>query len=126
MGLLNKIGKIIKAPIKVLEKVISPVSMIPGVGKVLEKVVSPVSMIPGTAGKVLGGIAGITPLKGAIAGISPGGVKGAIAGITPLAKPIVSAVNKAKGSTVKMAKGGSASSRADGIAQRGKTRGRMV
>jgi hypothetical protein len=33
---------------------------------------------------------------------------------------------KAKGGTVKMAKGGTASSRADGIAQRGKTRGRMV
>jgi len=186
MGFLNKIGKIIKAPIKVLEKVISPVSMIPGVGKVLEKVVSPVSMIPGTAGKVLGGIAGINPLKGAIAGITPGGVKGAIAGISPIRKPIVSAVNKvlppqvtkeinriapdvAKGNPIvggvnkpkvkvvdpdfnifrkkkippmkrgglvgssssraegAMKKGGSsASSRADGIAQRGKTRGRMV
>ena len=33
---------------------------------------------------------------------------------------------KAKGGTVKMAKGGSASSRADGIAQRGKTRGKFV
>jgi hypothetical protein len=33
---------------------------------------------------------------------------------------------KAKGGTVKMAKGGSASSRADGIAQRGKTKGRLV
>jgi len=80
MGFLNKIGKIIKAPIKVLEKVVSPV--IKPVAKVIEKVVSPVSMIPGTAGKVLGGIAGINPLKGAIAGISP------------IAKPIVSAVNK--------------------------------
>ena len=69
MGFLNKIGKIIKAPIKVLEKVISPVSMIPGVGKVLGKVASPVSMIPDK-------------------------VKGAIAGISPIAKPIVSAVNK--------------------------------
>jgi hypothetical protein len=207
MGFLKKLGKIIKAPIKVLEKVVSPVSMIPGVGKVLGKVVSPVSMIPGV-GKVLGkvaspvkgaiagispggvkgAIAGLTPLKGAIAGITPGGVKGAVAGLTPLAKPIVSAVNKvlptkdikriapdvakgnpivggvkipmqslteksktnpivkgplvggrallnegisrgllkAKGGTVKMAKGGTASSRADGIAQRGKTRGRMV
>jgi hypothetical protein len=208
MGFLKKLGKIITAPIKVLEKVVSPVSMIPGVGKVLEKVASPVSMIPGTAGKVLGGIAGITPvkaaiagispggvkgaiagltpLKGAIAGISPGGVKGAVAGLTPLAKPIVSAVNKVlppqvtkeinriapdvaktnpivggvnkpkvpvvdpdfnifrkkkiapmkRGGLVgssssraegAMKKGGSsASSRADGIAQRGKTRGRMV
>jgi hypothetical protein len=33
---------------------------------------------------------------------------------------------KAKGGTVKMAKGGTASSRADGIAQRGKTKGRLV
>ena len=33
---------------------------------------------------------------------------------------------KAKGGTVKMAKGGSASSRGDGIAQRGKTRGKIV
>jgi hypothetical protein len=33
---------------------------------------------------------------------------------------------RAKGGTVKMAKGGSASSRADGIAQRGKTKGRLV
>ena len=33
---------------------------------------------------------------------------------------------KAKGGTVKMAKGGSASKRADGIAQRGKTKGRLV
>jgi hypothetical protein len=32
---------------------------------------------------------------------------------------------KAKGGAVKMAKGGSASARADGIAQRGKTKGRM-
>ena len=32
---------------------------------------------------------------------------------------------KAKGGAVKMAKGGSVSSRADGIAQRGKTKGRM-
>ena len=31
-----------------------------------------------------------------------------------------------KGGTTKMAKGGSASSRGDGIAQRGKTRGKMV
>jgi len=31
-----------------------------------------------------------------------------------------------KGGCVKMAKGGSASSRADGCAQRGKTRGKMV
>jgi len=35
-------------------------------------------------------------------------------------------VKKRKGGTVKMAKGGSASSRADGIAQRGKTRGRYL
>jgi hypothetical protein len=33
---------------------------------------------------------------------------------------------KAKGGCVKMAKGGSVSSRADGVAQRGKTKGRMV
>jgi hypothetical protein len=33
--------------------------------------------------------------------------------------------NKAKGGMAKMASGGSASSRADGIAQRGKTRGTM-
>ena len=35
-------------------------------------------------------------------------------------------IGKKKGGCVKMAKGGSASSRGDGIAQRGKTRGRMV
>lgn len=33
---------------------------------------------------------------------------------------------KAKGGCVKMAKGGSVSSRADGVAQRGKTKGKMV
>ena len=35
-------------------------------------------------------------------------------------------MGKKKGGCVKMAKGGSASSRADGCAQRGKTRGKMV
>ena len=34
--------------------------------------------------------------------------------------------NKRKGGAVKMAKGGSASSRADGCAQRGKTRGKFI
>ena len=45
------------------------------------------------------------------------------AGVSPLAtagRPM------RKGGTTKMAKGGSASSRGDGIAQRGKTRGKMV
>ena len=36
------------------------------------------------------------------------------------------ATTKAYNSSIKMAKGGSASSRADGIAQRGKTRGTLV
>ena len=35
-------------------------------------------------------------------------------------------MGKKKGGCVKMAKGGSASARADGIAQRGKTRGKIV
>ena len=35
-------------------------------------------------------------------------------------------MGKKKGGCVKMAKGGSASARADGCAQRGKTRGKMV
>jgi len=147
MGFLNKIGKIIKAPIKVLEKVISPVSMIPGVGKVLGKVASPVSMIPGTAGKVLGGIAGINPLvKGQIAGITPGGVKGnpivggvkiPMQGLMEKSKsnPIVDGVNKPKVKVVDpdfnifrkkkivpMKRGGlvgSASSRAEGAMKKG-------
>jgi len=45
------------------------------------------------------------------------------AGISPLAtagRPMI------KGGTTKMAKGGSASSRADGIARKGKTRGKIV
>jgi len=162
MGLLNKIGKIITAPAKVISNIVQKNPIVSAAEKVLPT-------------KVKEAIAGITPLKGAIAGITPGGVKAAIAGITPLVKgpiagvggplkgaiagrpplkapiagitplkaataggpplkaPIADArtlLNKRaylkKGGTVKMAKGGSASSRADGIAQRGKTRGRMV
>ncbi len=101
---------------------------------------------------VKGQIAGITPggVKAAIAGVTPlanpivGGVKIPMQGLMEKSKsnPTVKAplvdgralINKgisrgllkAKGGTVKMAKGGTASSRADGIAQRGKTRGRMV
>ena len=45
----------------------------------------------------------------------------------PVAASAASSPNKkAKGGCVKMAKGGSVSSRADGVAQRGKTKGRMV
>lgn len=179
MGLLNKIGKIITAPAKVISNIVQKNPIVSAAEKVLPT-------------KVKEAIAGIHPLKGAIAGITPGGVKGAIAGISPIAKPIVSAVNKvlppqvtkeinriapdvAKGNPIvggvkipmqgfkqkgklvdpdfnifrkkkippmkrgglvgssssraegAMKKGGSsASSRADGIAQRGKTRGRMV
>jgi hypothetical protein len=45
----------------------------------------------------------------------------------PVAASAASSPNKkAKGGCVKMAKGGSVSSRADGVAQRGKTKGKMV
>lgn len=45
----------------------------------------------------------------------------------PVAASAASSPNKkAKGGCVKMAKGGSVSSRADGIAQRGKTKGKIV
>jgi hypothetical protein len=40
--------------------------------------------------------------------------------------PVAEPIGGRKGGAVKMAKGGSASSRADGCAQRGKTKGRMI
>jgi len=45
---------------------------------------------------------------------------------TPYVEAHDEATRMKKGGSVKMAKGGSASSRADGCAQRGKTKGRMV
>ena len=45
---------------------------------------------------------------------------------TPVDEPVSPPPKQAASAPKKMAKGGSASSRADGIAQRGKTRGTMV
>jgi len=69
MGLLNKIGKIITAPAKVISNIVQKNPIVSAAEKVLP-----------------------TKVKEAIAGINP--LKGAIAGISPIAKPIVSAVNK--------------------------------
>jgi hypothetical protein len=59
----------------------------------------------------------------------PRGLKGGIytedSGLPPPNEPDMSSAPPPKKKEKKMAKGGSASSRADGIAQRGKTRGKM-
>ena len=75
MGFFKKIiKKVIKPAAKVLQKVVAPVTMIPGVGSVIKKVASPISMIPGPAGKVLGGI---------VQGVAPRNLVGGIAQAVP-------------------------------------------